>query len=210
MTDPNYLADRNPFSLARPPSWWLRGLYAFDPALVLLPARHKPLFLLARRRTLSRGISTVLDRKLRIDDPGNVTPARTCDAYGLVLVTTIICLGGAWTSASLQVCCDELRRRDTWTHGEGPLDEAAQRKALFEGGSALAKQIDAQDDAARARLNRQEHEANWHATGDAWRSRQARVGSRVLNAGRPSQLQPRGLIATPKPLMPNRGRLIGV
>jgi hypothetical protein len=206
MTAPNYIADRNPFSLAAPPSWWLRGLAAFDPQLVIIPSRQKAVFILARRRTLSRALAALVDRKLGVDDPANVLPSRMCDAYNCVVVTTIICIGG-WTSSNLQACLDELRRRDAWAL-DGPLDEAAQRKAAFEGGSHLTRAVDAHDDAARARLNRQVRDDCYHATGDAWRSRQARVGARVLNAGRPSTLQPSGRIATPKP-MPTR-RVTGV
>lgn len=197
MLDPNYLADRNPFSLAKPPSWWLRGLYAYDPDLVLVPSRRQMLFLVARRRRLSRSIGAALDRKLAIADPENTLNSAVCDRYNLVFVTTLVC-SGDWTEANLQIMIAALDRRDTWKHG-GRLDEAGQKKAAFEGGSQLAKQVDAQDEAARQRINQQEREACWHAAGDAWRSRQARTGARVLNAG---------LIATPKP-MPVR-RLIGV
>lgn len=199
--DPNYLADRNPFSLAKPPSWWLRGLAAYDPDLVLVPSRRAMVFVVARRRRLSRSLGAAIDTKLAIADPENTRDGALCDRYGLVAVTTLVNTGD-WTEQKLQIVIASLDRRDTWKHG-GRLDEAGQKKALFEGGSALAKQIDADDEAARQRLNRQEREATWHATGDAWRSRQARLGQRVLNAGRPSTL-----IATPKP-MPVR-RLIGV
>jgi len=194
--DPNYFADRNPFQLAKPPAWWLRGVYRFDPDLVLIPSRRQPLFVVARRRRLSRAIGAIVDRKLGLADPGNTLHSVMCDAYECVYVTTVMCTG-AWTTGNLHVFLDELRRRDTWQDG-GPLDEQAQRKALFEGGSALAKRIDAQDEADRARLNRQVRDDLYHATGDAWRSRQARVGERVLNAGRPTTRIRR--IATPKPL----------
>jgi hypothetical protein len=204
--DPNYLADRNPFQLAKPPTWWLRGMYSFDPDLVLVPSRCKPVFVLARRRRLSRALGAILDRKLRIDDPQHTSNTALCDAYHLVAVTTIF-VQGAWTTGNLQAMLDELRRRDTWTHGR-PLDEAGQRAAVFEGGSQLAKDVDAHDERNRARINQQEREACYHATGDAWRSRQARTGSRVLNAGSPTPR--RGVIATPAPMPVPRGRLIGV
>lgn len=203
---PNYLADRNPFALAKPPAWWLQGMSRFDPDLVLIPSRSKPLYVLARRRTLSRILDGVIGRKVRLDDPQHTSHTAMCDAYNVVMVTTLF-VSGAWTSSNLQVFLDELTRRDTWKAG-GPLDAAGQRQADFEGGSTLAKDIDAHDDAARAALNRREREKTWHATGDAWRSRQARTGSRVLNAGSPSPQ--RGLIATPSPMPAPRGRLIGV
>jgi hypothetical protein len=96
--------------------------------------------------------------------------------------------------------CDALRRRDTWTHGGGPLDEAAQRAAIFEGGSALAKQIDADDEAATARTDAAVRADLYHATGDAWRSRQVRRGERILNAGRVDRR-----IAIPAPMPSRRG-----
>lgn len=200
MADVNYRPDRNPFSLAKPPTWWLRGLWAFDPDLVIVPSRRKMLFVVGRRRRLSRGLDASADRQHVVDDPGHTLDGALCDTYGLVYVTSILCTGG-WTEANLQAMIASLDRRDTWKYG-GPLDEAAQRAALFEGGTRLAKQIDAQDDADRDRINRQEHDACWHATGDAWRSRQARRGERVLNAG-PATRKPRRLIATPTP-MPRR------
>jgi len=202
---PNYVADRNPFHLAKPPTWWLSGMLRFDPDLVLIPSRCKPLFVLGRRRRLSQPLGAVIDRKLRLDDPAHTGHAAMCDAYGLVVVTTLF-VAGDWTTSNLQVFLDELTRRDTWRR-DGPLDESGQRAALFEGGSKLAKEIDDHDISERAKLDRNEREKTWHATGDAWRSRQARTGSRVLNAGSPS---PRGLIATPSPMPAPRGRLIGV
>lgn len=180
-------------------------MYRFDPDLVLIPSRCKPLFVLGRRRRLSKPLGAVLDRKLRVDDPERTGHAAMCEVYDLVVVTTIFVAGG-WTSSNLQAMLDELTRRDTWTR-DGPLDEHGQRKAAFDGGSKLAKEIDAHDVAARDALNRRERDATWHVTGDAWRSRQARTGSRVLNAGSPS---PRGRIATPSPMPAPRGRLIGV
>lgn len=194
--DPNYRPDRNPFSLAKPPSWWLRGLYRFDPDLVLIPSRSKPVHILARRRRLSGPVAAAVDRRLGVVDPAHAFDSVMCDDYGCVVVTTIFA-AGAWTTANLQVTLDELSRRDTWKHG-GRLDAAQQRAALFEGGSALAKQIDAQDEADRAAINRQVRDDLYHASGDAWRSRQARTGARSkLTAGQPAQ---RGLIATPTPM----------
>ncbi len=198
--EPNYLADRNPFSLAKPPSWWLRGLAAFDPDLVLLPSRRSMVFVVARRRRLSRSIGAAVDRKLAIHDPENTLDSVLCDRYGLVYVTSLLCTAG-WTSGNLAIFLGELTKRDTWAHG-GPLDEAAQKKALFEGGTALADTLAAQDRAVRAQIDRQVHDDVYHTTGDGWRSKQAREGARILNAGRPS------LLATPKP-MPG-SRLIGV
>jgi hypothetical protein len=204
MPDTNYITDRNPFSLAKPPSWWLRGLHAFDHDLVILPSRRKMLFVVARRRRLSRSLGAAVDRKLALADPDHTFDSALCDTYGLIYVTSLLCTGG-WTEANLQIMLDALDRRDTWKHG-GPLDDDAQRKALFEGGSRLAKQLDQQDEDARQHINRAVRDDLYQATGDAWRSRQARRGELVLNAGRPAQ--PSGLIATPKP-MPVR-RLTGV
>lgn len=206
--DPNYFPDRNPFSLAKPPSWWLRGLAVFDPDLVLVPARNKPVHLLARRRRLSRPLGAALERKIRMDDPSRSSASALCDAYNLVLVTTIVCTG-AWTEANLQVTIEQLDRRDTWKHGGGPLTEDQQRAAAFEGGSKLAKQIDKDEIADKRRLNKHVRDDLYHATGDAWRSRQARLGERSKLTARPeARIQRAGLIATPRP-MPTRP-LIGV
>src|SRR5580765_4141672 len=123
--EPNYLPDRNPFQLAKPPVWWLRGMARFDADLVLVPSRCKPLFVLARRRRLSRALGAVLERKLPLDDPQQTGHAVMCDGYGLVVVTTVF-VHGAWTSSNLQAMLDELTRRDAWAHG-GRLDAAGQR-----------------------------------------------------------------------------------
>lgn len=207
MTDTNWIADRNPFSLAKPPSWWLRGLAVFDRDLVLLPSRRAMLFVLARRRRLSRSMGAAVDRKLAIADPSNTLDSALCDTHSLVYVTSIVCTG-EWTQQNLALTLDTLKRRDTWTHPDGGrMTESEIRAAAFEGGSKLAKQLDRQDLDDRATIDREVRADLYHASGDAWRSRQARRGERVLNAGRPSTLTPR-VLATPRP-MPT-GRLIGV
>jgi hypothetical protein len=156
---------------------------------------------LARRRRLSKALSLSLamDRKIGLDDPANASVSRLCDDYGLVYVSTIL-MTGEWTSANLTVLLDELRRRDSWTATGGkPLDEASLKAALFEGGSALAAQVDADEAAARALVDQQVRADLHHASGDAWRSKQARRGERVLNAGRPDRR-----IATPAPMPSGR------
>jgi len=97
-----------------------------------------------------------------------------------------------WTEGFLQYVVGELIARDTWAVEGGPLTAQRLRAAMFEGGSKYGRLLDERDAADRRKIDREVRDDVYHATGDAWRSLQARTGERVLNAGpasRPSDTE---------------------
>jgi hypothetical protein len=175
-----YIPDTNPFNLEPPPLWWQQGLWAFDADLRILPGRKRPVWWLARVQRLSRGLTG----EAIVDDQADTA---MFVRHNLISVTWIASTEG-WSEGFLQYIVGELVARDTWAVEGGPLTEDLVRKAMFEGGSKYGRMLDDRDDADRARINKEVREDVYHATGEAWRSRQARTGERILNAGRPSEL----------------------
>lgn len=45
----NFIAGPNPFSIARPPQWFLNDMLQFDPALVIFASQEQPCYQIARR-----------------------------------------------------------------------------------------------------------------------------------------------------------------
>lgn len=60
----NYLGTTsgNPFSLPKPPQWWLKELKLFDDRLVIFPSQKRATFMLARKAFRSRGEPLTPDR----------------------------------------------------------------------------------------------------------------------------------------------------
>lgn len=174
-----YIGDSNPFSLLVPPLWWQQGLYAFDADLRILPSREKPRHWLARVRKYSRGLTSKAIIDTRNDTAMFVQ-------HELVPVTWIASTEG-WTEGFLHYIVGELIERDTWAIEGGPMTDDMLTRAMFEGGSKYGKALDERDEVERQKINAQVHDSVYHATGDAWRSLQARTGERVLNAGMPSE-----------------------
>jgi hypothetical protein len=177
-----YIPDLNPFNLEPPPLWWQQGLFAFDPDLRILPGRRRPVFHLARTRKYSRGLTGAAI----VDDQGDTA---MFVRYDLVPVTWIASTEG-WSEGFLTYIVGELIERDTWRIEGQPLTEDLIRQAMFEGGSKYGAALDQRDADEEARINADVRDMVYHATGDAWRSLQARTGERILNAGRPSELAP--------------------
>lgn len=175
-----YIPDLNPFNLEAPPLWWQQGLWAFDRDIRILPGRKRPVFHLARVKKYSRGLTGAA-----IVDDQNDTAMFV--RYDLVPVTWIASIEG-WSEGFLQYIVGELIARDTWAIEGGPLTEDLMRKAMFEGGSKYGKALDQRDEDDRAAIDREVRDNVYHATGEGWRSLQARTGERILNAGRPSDL----------------------
>jgi len=173
-----YVADLNPFNLVPPPLWWQQGLAAFDADLRILPGRKKPVWWLARVKKYSKGLTGA-----SIVDDQNDTAMFV--RHDLVPVTWIQSTDG-WSTGFLRYVLGELAARDTWAVEGQPLTEDLIRKALFEGGSKYGVQLDERDAADRRAIDRAVRDDVYHATGDAWRSLQARTGERVLNAGLPA------------------------
>ena len=177
-----YIRDLNPFNLEEPPLWWQQGLWAFDADLRMLPGRKKPVWWLARVKRYSKGLTG----EAIIDDQNDTA---MFVRYDLVPVTWIASTDG-WSEGFLTYVVGELAARDTWAVEGGPLTEDGVKKAMFEGGSKYGEMLDEHDAAERRGIDREVRDDVYHATGDAWRSLQARTGERVLNAGRPSDLPP--------------------
>jgi hypothetical protein len=175
-----YIPDLNRFNLEVPPLWWQQGLWAFDHDIRILPGRKRPVFHLARVKRYSRGLTGAA-----IVDDQNDTAMFV--RYDLVPVTWICSMEG-WSEGFLQYIVGELIERDTWAIEGQPLTDDLMRKAMFEGGSKYGKALDQRDADDRAKIDRDVREDVYHATGEAWRSLQARTGERILNAGRPSDL----------------------
>lgn len=53
----NWLRAPNLFDLVAPPAWWMRELTLFDNQLVIFPSQKRPVFILARRATRTKGES---------------------------------------------------------------------------------------------------------------------------------------------------------
>ena len=172
-----YSPDTNRWNLLAPPAWWVSGLTAFDPALVLIPSRLRPVHLLCRQAgQFSRGAAP-----LTIGHPIDADTQLYLD-YGVLPVSWIDCV--TWSMGALTYLLDSLKARDTWQAEGTPLDEAGQKRALFEGGTKVSRALDDRDAAAERSIDRENRERIWHATGEAWRYRQHLVGERVLSAGR--------------------------
>jgi hypothetical protein len=171
-----YLPDTNRFNLLAPPPWWVSGMTAFDPLLVLIPSRLRPVHLLCRRAgQFSRGVAPLTighrvdwDTQLYLD-------------YNVLPVSWIDCT--TWSQGALTAMLDNLKARDTWPVEGQPLDEAAQRQAFRDGETKVSKLLDERDAAAERKIARDNREMIHHATGEAWRYRQHLVGERVSSAG---------------------------
>lgn len=175
-----YIPDLNPFNLAPPPLWWQQALWVFDQDLRILPSRKRPVHHLARVQKYSRGLTG----KAIIDDQNDTA---MFVKHNLVPVTWIASTDG-WSEGFLHYIVGQLMDRDTWAIEGKPLTEDLMRQALFEGGSKYGKALDQRDADEEARVNKEVRDDLYHASGDAWRSLQARTGERIANAGRPSEL----------------------
>lgn len=179
-----YIADLNRFNIPAPPLWWQQGLWSFDEDLRILPSRTRAVVWLARVQKYSRGLTGAA-----ITDDQNDTAMFV--KYELIPVTWVGYVNGVidWTEQFLQHIVGSLMERDTWAIEGGPLTEDLIKKILFEGeGSKFGRALDQRDDDERAAIDKDVHDDVYQATGDAWRSLQARTGERILNAGRPSEI----------------------
>ena len=169
-----YIADTNSHSLSAPPVWWIAGLAAFDPDLCVLPSRQKPVYLLARRRKLSAGILP--------PSPQFIGDVGMLHAHDLVSCDKCFTVK-AWSMGALQELIGILKSCDTWAVDK-PLDETDVKRAAFEGPTKAAQMADANDEAERQRIDRENRETMYHASGDGWRSLKVRTGQRMFSAGK--------------------------
>lgn len=133
---PNWIVDQNKFSLAGPPRWWLKQLWAFDSSLVVVPSRQGFYYRLAQRRKLRLPEHIVNDSLFKESD------TQMLASYSLVPVTTILATAN-WGNPLL---FEELRQRAPWRLGgaekvNAMLDAADAKKDID-----TRAQIDAQNE----------------------------------------------------------------
>ena len=104
---PNYIADKNSFALAGPPTWFLSKLWAYDDSLVIVPSRQGHFYRLAQRRPLK------LPERIVNDVLKEQSDTRMLASYSLVPVTTI--LATVWWDNP--VIFEELTKRAPWRMG---------------------------------------------------------------------------------------------
>lgn len=166
----NYIADG--LNVPIPPAHFLAQIYDQDAQLVLLPSKMQPFtYIIARRRRSAPG---------RIpDDLAKQVPEDTqlCLRYNLVPVCRIYHTGPSWDATAVVA---SLRARDLWAHG---------------GADKVADVLEAQEDAAKAKIQSDIKDDLYNRSGDAWRSYQARTGQRVLGANPTLQSEPQHILA---------------
>lgn len=167
---PNYLVGPNPFGLSKPPKWWLRELWRFDPQLVLIPGQKRQTFVLARRATRSAG-------ELLHDIPGLPQQPDTVFLHQHQLVRVCeIQIGTIWDMRIFQkLAAHDIRR--------------------LGGPSAVADRMDAMDAKRAATIQADEDTELTARASDGYRSYKTRIGERLSLAKSP----PRGPL-TPNPV----------
>jgi len=119
---PNYIETTNPFGLAKPPTFFLRDLFAYDDKLVLFASNKEPVYRLARRAA-----GTVQWAKLPPKHPDNpvmlkhkLTPLKAIQgfnpAWGQIIINALAScdvqrVGGGVAAAELLEQQDELEER---------------------------------------------------------------------------------------------------
>lgn len=158
----NWIPDNTRFP--KPPAWFLKQLWDFDDALVVLPSRSRRAYILARRRnlTLRSPYFIKVDREMLRATRGNDTDMLADNSLVFVDLISGVNMHGAWSP----LIFDELRKRDIWKDGADKYND----KLLAEEKS----------DAEKKR-------AKWlgdidHRSRDAYRSYKARTGQRNQHA----------------------------
>lgn len=157
----NWIADRNPFNLPKPPQWWLQRLHDQDEALVVFPSRARVnTYVLARRRQYSK---TAHDRfraaHANVARPRTGGDSDVVAEHALVYVAHIVGGVGNWSDTIFQ----QLRECDTWAQG---------------GADAVVDRIEARERVVEARKQHTLLDNLDHMARDAWRSFKARTGQR--------------------------------
>ncbi len=182
MTAGNWIADENKFGLEKPPDWWLQRLADFDHRLVLMPSRkERKAYLLGIRRLHSAGLGDVamLDNKH--------PDTNMCYMHGVLPIGPLNVVGqNPFTETTINSLLDSLRRRDTWRlEGEGTGNPLSYADAVEEA-----------EQKREAKERQDIWDSFYHRGRDAWRSMQARIGSRSRRASdhhgvaQPRKLQP--------------------
>ena len=149
----NYIPDQNLYSLAAPPTWWLRRLWDFDNSLVVVPSRQECVYRLAQRRKLSLPDHIVQDALFNHSD------TKMLASYSLIPVTTIISTV-RWDNPLMWV---DLTNRAPWRMG---------------GADKVNQMLDEQDLAHDAAVNRKNDEIQTSLAKDAWKFYLKKIGLR--------------------------------
>lgn len=161
MGSPNraWIADRNPFGLAKPPDYFLQRLLDHDNMLVVLPSRQQPLYRLARRVQYTAGIGpqAVLNHE---------ADTAMMHTHKVVPVTTIVRFGASnfWDGEAV---VQKLKDRDIWAHG---------------GSEKVSELMEAAERLDEERLKAGIRDNLRQRAKDGWNSLQARTGSRNKTA----------------------------
>lgn len=153
MAYPNYIKDRNRFSLAGPPLWWLSKLWDFDDSLVVIPSRIGFYYRLCQRRPPDHRTQIVTD--ILKDDGDSAMIA----SYGLVPVTTII----ATASWDNPLMFEELRNRAPWRMG---------------GAEKVLSDIEAYEAEKEAKIAANIDDINTQVAKDGWGLYNKKIGTR--------------------------------
>jgi len=172
MELPNWIEGENRWRLAKPPQWFLLGLYNFDAQLVIIPSKMepakgaKPYYLLARRalRTGGMGRAVLLDNKH--------PDTNMCMVHGLVPVAPLRFrdgLNNSFTQGGLDSLIADLKSRDQWAISDSDGDKVADH---------IEQNEQRANDKQRAGLR----DMFYHMARDAYRSLKARTGQRNKRA----------------------------
>ncbi len=150
----NYIPDVNKFKLSGPPDWWLRGLWEFDPSLVVIPSRQGFMYRLAQRRKLNLAAKFVNDMMATESD------TKMLASYGLIPVTTILATA-CWSPMMFQ----ELAERAPWRNG---------------GAEKVINHVEGREHEKQRAIARQTEQRNTDYAKAGWRHYQARTGARTF------------------------------
>lgn len=161
----NWIADANRFVLPKPPAWFLTALWSFDPLLVILPSRIKPVYVLARRRNLTLRVPLMRkaqDQLLRdtIGSDGDMLAGQSLLPVDTIVPRAQTSAFGTWSMDII----GSLRERDIVAAG---------------GADQYADRLDAADEKLRTDQRVVLTSDMEHRAGDAFRSLQARTGQRT-------------------------------
>jgi hypothetical protein len=170
----NFVPTENPFGLPDPPEWFLRGLWAENPALVIFPSRQEPVYRLVIRAR--RGPGARPRPRVRGLDWGQYLASRPdlqliaqLRAYpvGTLLPPS---LGMSWAEVLRRLPEHDLHR--IARRPDDPTDDTAARHLEAQEAAREAKQRAAERDELDARA------------ADAYRTLQLTTGARVGAGGR--------------------------
>lgn len=167
----NWIPDVNRFGIPKPPDWFLKVLWDQDAALVLLPSRQSPKYILARRRDFSKIMAGIVRTLTSSHRQAKYLDADMLESRNLVKVDAITSIrnnvfDASWMVSSPEIMKD-LRDRDMWAAG---------------GADKYIEKIELQEQLERDQQRTKMLDDLDHRARDSWRSYQARTGRRNQHA----------------------------